>query len=83
VLHQLIALFTGKSVRITTYTREGKKPVEGVCETVCATPGDAEHFDIILKGGGRFGFVPEKITDTLAEGALEAGTVGRRVIQLI
>lgn len=80
-LSQLVDFFAGKRVCIT-HTNKRLETVEGTCKTVHVVPGDADHFNMELEDGRRFGFVPEVIASDSVDGELRAWAGGRRKIQL-
>lgn len=76
----LIALFKGKSVRIT-HTNPRVSTVEGVCAMV-HDMGDGT-FDVELGDGHRISFVPEEITASSVDGPLPAWAGGRRKVEIV
>ena len=83
MLKKLIEMFAGKNVRITN-TNEQVETAVGVCKTVHKIPGaEADHFDIELESGDRFGFVPEVVTDNSTDGELRAFARGRRKVEVV
>ncbi len=82
MLARLISIFAGKSVRIT-HTNKKLGTEEGICKTVHAVPGEKDQFNIELKNGNRYGFVPEIVTSSSVDGELRAFAGGRRKVELI
>jgi|GEM_PF-5910822 len=84
MLNLLSALFEGKEIRITHVNDlNPMKDAHGFCVKVHATPGTSGSFDVELKDGSRYGFSPDIITDTYADGPLKALAGGRRKIETI
>ena len=81
MLQRLISLFAGKLVRIT-HTNDLIPSTESGCRTVYPVKHSNE-FEIKLKDGRRFSFIPEEITLDSVEGPLPYGTGGRRKIQVV
>lgn len=81
MMQQLVALLVGKSICIT-HIDSNQRPARGICVAVhFAPPGQQESFDIELKNGNRYGFVPDAVDATSAEGGM--GFVrGRRRFEL-
>ncbi|MFA5993431.1 MAG: hypothetical protein WC823_00565 [Parcubacteria group bacterium] len=83
MLLQLIELFAGKAICIT-HIDSNQSPSKGICKTAHAvSPGQREYFDIELKNGIRFGFVPDTVDATSAEGGMGSHIRGRRRFELI
>lgn len=79
---RLIDLFAGKEICIT-HIDSDQKSSRGICKTAhAAPPGQREHFDIELENGSRYGFVPDLLDASSAEGGM--GWVrGRRRFELV
>lgn len=79
---QLIDLFAGKPIYIK-HIDSNQKSSQGICKTVHAVPhGQREHFDIELRNGNRYGFVPDTVDAISAEGGMDS-VKGRRRFEII
>lgn len=79
----LFACLVGKRVKITT--TETNTPVgNGICEEVIPSLySEYGEFDIKLKDGNKYTFIPEKITPTGVEANLGPFNAGQRIIEIV
>lgn len=83
-LEELIAMFAGKTVRVTHTAEKAKcKDREGICKTIHNIPGKEDEFDLEFENGDRLGFQPQVVTEDSIDGDLNALAGGRRKIQVV